>query len=65
MYDDLNILYCNINNNLWFGKTYFIEKDYYDEQKFPNIIENGYEYFNKFIYFEVYYFIICYSLINI
>jgi len=46
MYDDLRILYCNINNDLCFGNTYFIEKDYYDDKIFPNIIENGYEYFN-------------------
>jgi len=46
MYNDLNILYSNINNDLCFGKTYFIEKDYYDDKIFPNIIEYGYEYFN-------------------
>ena len=46
MYDDLNILYYSINNDIYFGKTSFIEKYYYDEQVFPNIIENGYEYFN-------------------
>jgi len=43
MYDDLSILYREINNDLCFGKTYFIEKDYYDEKIFPNI-EIGYEY---------------------
>lgn len=46
MYDDLSMLYSDINNDLCFGKTYFIEKHYYDEQTFPNTIENGYEYFN-------------------
>lgn len=46
MYDDLFTLYRDINNDLCFDKTYFIEKDYYDEKDFPNIIENGYEYFN-------------------
>jgi len=46
MYDDLIILYRDINNDLCFGKTNFIEKDYYDDKGFPNIIENGYEYFN-------------------
>ena len=46
MYDDLFALYRDINNDLCFDKTYFIEKDYYDEKDFPNIIENGYEYFN-------------------
>jgi len=46
MYDDLSMLFCDINNDPYFGKTNFIEKDYYDEQKFPNEIENGYEYFN-------------------
>jgi hypothetical protein len=46
MYDDLIILYRNINSNLCFGKTYFIEKDYYDDKDFPNINENGYTYFN-------------------
>ena len=46
MYDDLHILYSDINKDIFFGKTYFIEKDYYDEKIFPNIIEKGYEYFN-------------------
>ena len=46
MYDDLRILYSDINNDVCFGKTCFIEKDYYDEKCFPNSIENGYEYFN-------------------
>jgi hypothetical protein len=46
MYDDLSMLYRDINNDLCFGKTYFIEKHYYDEKDFPNTIENGYEYFN-------------------
>ena len=46
MYDDLFALYRDINNDLCFDKTYFIEKDYYDEKDFPNIIKNGYEYFN-------------------
>ena len=46
MYDDLAILYCDINNNLCFDKTNFIEKDYYDNNIFPNININGYEYFN-------------------
>lgn len=45
MFDDLNILYCNINNCSNFGKTFFIEKDYYDEKIFPNILVNNYEYF--------------------
>jgi len=31
-------LYRDINNDLCFDKTYFIEKDYYDEKDFPNII---------------------------
>ena len=35
-----------VEEKLGKGKTYFIEKDYYDEKDFPNIIENGYEYFN-------------------
>ena len=34
------------NEDICVNKTYFVEKDYYDEQIFPNIIENGYEYFN-------------------
>ena len=46
MYDDLTSLYDNISNDLCIDKTFFIEKDYYDEKNFPNIIENGYEYFN-------------------
>jgi hypothetical protein len=44
MYDDLSLLHREISNDLCFGKTHFIEKDYYCEKKFPNIIENGYEY---------------------
>ena len=44
MYDDLFVLYRDINNDLWFDKTYFIEKDYYDEKDFPNILENDYDY---------------------
>lgn len=35
MYDDLFALYRDINNDLCFDKTYFIEKDYYDEKDFP------------------------------
>ncbi len=46
MYDDIEVLSSNLNNNVCFGKTCFNEKDYYDEKEFPNIIENGYEYFN-------------------
>jgi hypothetical protein len=46
MYDDLSSLYCDIKNDLYFGKTFFIEKDYYDEKDFPNTIENCYEYLN-------------------
>ena len=46
MYDDLGILYNDLNKDVCFGKSYFIEKDYYDEKHFPNIIENGYNYFN-------------------
>jgi hypothetical protein len=48
MYDDLSTLYCDINNDLFFDKTYFIEKDYYDEKIFPNVIswETGYHYLN-------------------
>jgi hypothetical protein len=46
MYDDLSILYCRINDDLCLSrmkKCVFIEKNYYDEKNFPNIIENGYE----------------------
>ena len=47
MYDDLNeIIIALKNQDICVAKTYFIEKDYYDEKNFPNIIENGYEYFN-------------------
>jgi hypothetical protein len=46
MYDDLNVLYSNVNNNLCFGKSNFNEQIYYDNKTFPNTIENGYEYFN-------------------
>jgi hypothetical protein len=46
MYDDLSIVYRTITNDIYFGKSYFNEKDYYDEKPFPNIIEHGYEYFN-------------------
>lgn len=45
MYDDLNQIIALKNEDICVNKTYFIEKDYYDEQTFPNIIENGYEYF--------------------
>lgn len=43
MYDDLNNLLCLKDEDI--DKTYFIETDYYDDKTFPNIIENGYEYF--------------------
>uniref|UniRef100_A0A6C0JI63 Nucleotide-diphospho-sugar transferase domain-containing protein n=1 Tax=viral metagenome TaxID=1070528 RepID=A0A6C0JI63_9ZZZZ len=38
MYYDLIVLYRDINDDVCFGKTYFIEKDYYDENDFPNLI---------------------------
>jgi len=46
MYDDLSALYNNINNDFYFGKTDFNEKEYYDYEIFPNITETGYEYFS-------------------
>jgi hypothetical protein len=46
MYDDLNEIIALKNEDIRIAKTSFIEKDYYDEKNFPNIIENGYEYFN-------------------
>jgi len=46
MYDDLIILNRDINNDLCFDKTFFIEKDYYDYENFPNINKNGYDYFD-------------------
>lgn len=46
MYDDLNEIMILKNEDICVAKTYFIEKDYYDEQPFPNIIEYGYEYLN-------------------
>lgn len=45
MYDDLRILYSSINTDVCHGKTSFNEKEYYDKKEFPNIMENGYEYF--------------------
>jgi hypothetical protein len=42
MYDDLSMLCHNISN---VSKTHFNEQLYYDDQNFPNAIENGYEYF--------------------
>lgn len=46
MYDDLNEINALKNEDICIAKTPFIEKDYYDEKDFPNINENGYEYFN-------------------
>jgi hypothetical protein len=47
MHDDLNELMNALKNeDIGVTKTDFIEKDYYDEQDFPNINEYGYEYFN-------------------
>lgn len=46
MYDDLNEIIALKNEDIRIAKTSFIEKDYYDEKNFPNIIEKGYEYFN-------------------
>ena len=46
MYDDLNEIIALKNEDIYIAKTYFIEKDYYDDKNFPNVIENGYEYFN-------------------
>jgi len=45
MYDDLNTLQMNINNDSSLDKTFFIEKSFYDEKDFPNTTENGNEYF--------------------
>jgi len=45
MNDDLSILNSNIND-LCIDNTFFNEKDYYDKESFPNMIEYGYEYFN-------------------
>jgi hypothetical protein len=45
MYNDLAILYHNINNDSNFGKTCFIKSNYYDDNDFPNVNEYGYEYF--------------------
>lgn len=44
MYDDLNQIIALKNQDICINKTYFVEKDYYDKQIFPNIIEKGYEY---------------------
>ena len=44
MYNDINALYSYIKKDPLFGKTEFIEKDYYDNEEFPNKIVNGYEY---------------------
>lgn len=40
MYDDLNEIIALKDEYICLAKTYFIEKDYYDEKNFPNIIEN-------------------------
>ena len=46
MYDDLNEILISLQNqDICVSKTDFIEKDYYDEQDYPNIIVSGYEYF--------------------
>ena len=44
MYDDLNQIIALKNEDICVNKTYFVEKDYYDEQTFPNKNQNGYEY---------------------
>jgi hypothetical protein len=49
MHDDLDkLIYENTlkDEYIYVDKTIFIETHYYDENNFPNIIENGYEYFN-------------------
>jgi hypothetical protein len=46
MYDDLNALYHDINNDICFNKTFFNEKDYYDDKTFPNTNVDGYKYIN-------------------
>lgn len=46
MYDDLNQIISLKNEDKYIDNTFFIERDYYDEQIFPNTIKNGYEYFN-------------------
>ena len=46
MHNDLNHLISLKNEDICVDKTSFIEKDYYDEQIFPNININGYEYKN-------------------
>ena len=45
MYNDIDLLYNNITKDPLFGRTKFIEKDYYDNKEFPNKIVKGYEYF--------------------
>lgn len=44
MYDDLSRLYIDIYENVCFDKTDFTEKDYYDEESFPNINRDGNNY---------------------
>jgi hypothetical protein len=46
MYDDLNNLISIKNEDISANKTFFIETDYYDNEIFPNTIENGYEYYS-------------------
>lgn len=46
MYIDLNKLSYELNNNLCVNELDFMETDNYDDQDFPNIIINGYEYFD-------------------
>lgn len=43
MYDDLNHLITLKNQDI--HKTNFVQSMYYDEEDFPNTLENGYEYF--------------------
>ena len=46
MYNDLDKLLNDINNNLCISDSNLVESDYYDKEEFPNKILYGYEYFN-------------------
>jgi hypothetical protein len=46
MYDDLAELKDKLSNNSWVNYTPFLENEYYCNQGFPNISEEGYNYFS-------------------
>lgn len=46
MWHDVNTVYEDINKDPCFGKSYFNEKEYYDEKDFPNTIEEDLSSYN-------------------